>query len=137
MAHDALLWRTACLRHALYHIDFPSIHFRRHDSNASSSQNPRISAAECKAIRNTIEIYTDCIQRMQSLDLGEEEQKLLTRLLVWLEKRRALYESPSLFKWIALIRYLKYYKQLRTYIKELNAIIYSHAGGQHEGRKEH
>ena len=136
-AHDALLWRTACLRHALYRIDYASIRFRRHNSNASSSGHGRISAAEYMEIRKGIDMYIDCVTKMQALDLPQKEQRLLADLRVWLDKRNALYRKPSPFRLIGLLRYLRFYKQFRVYVKEVNAILYRSEGGKYESRKVH
>lgn len=123
-AHDALLWRTSFLKGALYHIDYASILFRRHSSNASSNKNGRISRAERDVQQKTVYMYRDCLAKLQTLPMTKENEAVLAKVSAWNEKRIALYEKPSLWKWIGLCINVGYYPSVKAYIKDVNAFLF-------------
>lgn len=123
-AHDALLWQIACLKNQLYRIDYSSILFRRHSSNASSNKNKRISAAERKLQQSILYMYRDCVEKLQTLSLSKQSAAVLAKVSKWNEKRIALYEKPSIWKWIALCVKIGHYRSIKSYLKDLNAILY-------------
>ena len=123
-AHDAILWRSAALKGTLYHIDYSSILFRRHSSNASSNQNKRISEAERNLQKDVLYMYRDCLAKLKTLSMSEENASVFAKVSKWNEERIALYDKPSIWKWIALSRRILYYPSLKAYLKDLNAILY-------------
>ena len=123
-AHDAILWRTAALKGTLYRIDYSSILFRRHSSNASSNQNGRISAAERNSQKKILSMYRDCIEALRALPLSKKSAATLDKVSKWNEKRIALYENPSIWKWIALCVNVGYYQSIKSYLKDLNSLLY-------------
>lgn len=123
-AHDAIFWYTAALKGTLYRIDYSSILFRRHSSNASSNKNKRISAAERKLQQSILYMYRDCVEKLQTLSLSKQSAAVLAKVSKWNEKRIALYEKPSIWKWIALCVKIGHYRSIKSYLKDLNAILY-------------
>ena len=123
-AHDATLWRTTALKGTLYRIDYSSILFRRHSSNASSNQNRRISAAERNSTQKILYLYRDCIETLKTLSLSTKNATTLAKASKWNEKRIALYEKPSIWKWIGLCVNVSYYPSIKSYLKDLNALLY-------------
>ena len=123
-AHDATLWRTTALKGTLYRIDYSSILFRRHSSNASSNQNRRISAAERNSTQKILYLYRDCIETLKTLSLSTKNATTLAKASKWNEKRIALYEKPSIWKWIGLCVNVSYYPSIKSYLKDLNSLFY-------------
>lgn len=123
-AHDAIFWYTAALKGTLYRIDYSSILFRRHSSNASSNKNKRISAAERKLQQSILYMYRDCVEKLQTLSLSKQSAAVLAKVSKWNEKRIALYEKPSIWKWIGLCVNISYYPWIKAYLKDLNALLY-------------
>lgn len=123
-AHDALLWRIGALKGSLFRIDYTSILFRRHSSNASSNANKRISADERRKEYKILLMYAECIEKLTNLSLNEPEQKLLQKIKTWIKRRIELYEHPSLIKWILLFSDFSIYQNLKNYIKDLNAVLF-------------
>lgn len=123
-AHDATFWRTTALKGTLYRIDYSSILFRRHSSNASSNQNRRISAAERNSEQKVLYLYRDCIETLKTLPLSTKNVATLAKVSKWNEKRIALYEKPTIWKWIGLCVNISYYPWIKAYLKDLNAVLY-------------
>ena len=123
-AHDAILWRITALKGTLYRIDYSSILFRRHSSNASSNKNRRISAAERTSEQKVLYLYRDCIEALRALPLSTKSAATLAKVSKWNEKRIALYEKPSIWKWIALCVNVGYYPWFKAYLKDLNSLFY-------------
>ena len=123
-AHDAMLWRIACLKNRLYAMDYSTIQFRRHDNNASSNKNKRLSKHEKDLEKDVISMYKQCLERLRALDLADKEKEIINKVEEWLDKRFDLYTNPSIWKWIKLVKYYSFYRGLKHYLKDLNAVLY-------------
>ncbi len=131
-AHDALLWRIAVVKKALYHIDYASILFRRHSSNASSNKNKRISKEERDEEYKVLLMHNECIEKLNGLSLNQPQQKLLQKIKKWIERRIELYEKPSFIRWVFLFFTLPFYRTFKYYCKDLNAVLFKEKSNKEE-----
>lgn len=113
-AHDAILWRNACIEHSLYIINLPLIRFRRHGDNATSvikaDRKNRIEAVD-----EYLWFHCNLKDKAQSSDA-----KVIEKGIQWLEKRKKMLVHRNVFLWPAMfIQYRRYYMSLRGCIGDL------------------
>ena len=104
-AHDAILWRWACIKGGLYIFNEKLIDFRRHGDNATSvfkwSNQKRI-----KTINEYMLFYEMALSNISTL----EEKKELERGIKFLELRKKVLQDKNIPAWIRLMLfYRKYY----------------------------
>lgn len=124
-AHDGLMWRIACLQKKLYHIDYISIQFRRHSSNASSHKYKTISKERALSEKKTNDVYLKCFQNIASSIIVEEnERKLLEKIVAYFEARKKYYAEPSIGKFLRMTRFIQCYRKRISFFKDLAILVY-------------
>ena len=115
LAHDAMLWRWACIKGGLYLVNEELIDFRRHGDNSTSSfkwnNQQRI---------NTINEYMFFHEVALSEVKVLEEKKELENGIKFLQLRNRVLQDKNIPAWIRLMLfYRKYYFTRRGCLADL------------------
>lgn len=103
-AHDAILWRFACMRGGLYRLNEELIDFRRHGDNATSSfvwtRQNRI---------DPIDGYLWFHREALEICAGDDQQ-MIRRIITFLTIRKEVLQDRWIWKWfILLFKYRAFY----------------------------
>lgn len=123
--HDAFLWRTAALLDGLYHVDFISILYRRHNYTATGHEKRTISYK-----LNTLNHYSKVIE--SALDFLEEEKVLLQKEKAdvvrkcnrWCTLRIDFLTHRRIISGVKLLNYIDCYYFKKTFIFDFIAVIF-------------
>lgn len=113
--HDSLLWAIAGVSHHIFYLDFPSIDFRREDTNASAS-----IAHDVRYKKNAIR-QERIINRwyLNSEYLNLEDAKIVREDDKWNDYRYELLFNHNLFYWFVLAKYRRFYKSTKQYFGDM------------------
>ena len=123
-AHDGLMWRIACLRRKLYHIDYVAIKFRRHQNNASSNRYRLLSKERAVLEKKTNKQFLSCFRMIESSRIIEDEHQILRTIIKFLEMREKYYSSPSIRNFLKLGRFIKCYRKPSSIFKDLGILLH-------------
>lgn len=113
--HDSLLWAIAGVSHHIFYLDFPSIEFRREDTNASAS-----IAHDIRYKRSAI-IQERIINRwyLNSEYLDPKDAELVREDDKWNDYRYELLFNHNPIYWFALFKYRHFYKSTKQYLGDV------------------
>lgn len=118
-AHDAILWRYACMDDALGLLKSSLIDFRRHGDNATSGQM-RNRQIRIETFKDYIYFHEVALARVEN----REEKKILQKGIEFLKKRIRLYQTHNIFIWLELaIFYYQYYLTLKGCLADFIFLI--------------
>ena len=116
LPHDAFLLRNSKLDGSLYHVNCNLIQHRMHGKNAGTP-------TKITQQKDDLSYYFDVLHllslRAREENLSNKEYNVLNKANTWLEMRKTLYSSKSLFDFVKLARFINFYPHLKTYIKEI------------------
>lgn len=103
-AHDAILWRFACMRGGLYRLNKELIDFRRHGDNATSSfvwtRQNRIDP-----IDGYLWFHREALKVCSN-----DDQKTIRSIMTFLTIRKEVLQDRRIWKWFTLLfKYREFY----------------------------
>ena len=114
IAHDAILWRYAQMRHGLGILGLPLVHFRRHGDNATS----RIHKSRDSEML-TLKSYLSFVDRALQETRDEKERQILCREKSFYEMRIQMYEANEFRKLPGLlVKHRQDYLTLRGWLAD-------------------
>lgn len=121
--HDSLLWKIAYLRETLYSYNYYGIIWRRHETNATNKVKKQFSTENIKIHYEIILLYNKCFKALSQLpNITENNTKKIKDVIIMLDLRKVLYEKKTLFAFLKLMKYKKYYASRKAYWLDLLAI---------------
>ena len=122
LAHDEVIWAVGIVSKSLFIVNESLIHFRRHASNNSPSNEkktkPRLSRLECDYIK-----ISNILKNKDQLKITKDSIDYLECLKVFSGKRTRAMNSHSLIQGLRLLRSLQYYGNPKSWIGDMIAIL--------------
>ena len=114
-AHDAILWRWACIYDGLFILNEPLIEFRRHGDNSTSNVK-KSKLSRLNDIRCYEHYYEIAINNVKN----EKDRNILLKGVKFLKLREQLLENGRFSDWLVLLLfYRKYYYTLKGCFADL------------------
>lgn len=117
-AHDCLLWGMAVLSGTAYLYNKDTIHFRRHDTNASSRVAHK-NENRVMSLKREIQISKKMLSFANEGNFNENIQKLLKKQNDLYQKRLLAIEDRNLLGIVRLLPSLKYYSRNRYWFTDI------------------
>lgn len=126
MPHDSLLWRMAMFSDSLYAYDKKLISQRKHNDSAftieaNKSRNKNAKIEEIKYTKDVISSI-ECYIKMNNYETPKKIL-ILENAKMWITSRQNFFENRKIREWIYLIKYFKYYPNLKKYFLDLYVVI--------------
>ena len=124
--HDAILWRWAIVKNALYMVETPLIKYRRHSNNATIS-NKKIALSsrieELNYLRHQTKFFLE-MNKLREVNIPSNSKKVLLNDLRAIDERIKALQSRSLVRLLYFqIRNLNHYTTIRNMISDIIIII--------------
>lgn len=114
-SHDAFLWIYSNIYNSLYIFDYPTIKYRRHNSNASSFKENLLE--NYKTYNYMILKLKKLLEKEQIIDDKEYKKSILNKGLKWCNYNIKMLEINKLLLWCKIIPYYKFYRSIRSMFK--------------------
>jgi len=118
--HDAFLWRTAAMLDGLYIYNSPTIHYRRHETNATGHE---VKTIQTKLV--SMDYYLKAIQSMkkfiedEKVINPEEKMTVVKTLNEWAKLRKDFLKNGKTNTWFKLLKYRECFWSKKTMLADL------------------
>lgn len=117
-AHDAILWRVAAVKNGIRKINNDLHYWRIHQDSTFAVLTKE--TRNRKDRRDSLDLLTNYLIAVKDIkDKKDGWEEILDANLVWLEKRKKLYDKRSIKTAISLIKDISRYRDMRQYMIDL------------------
>lgn len=121
LAHDEVIWAIGLVSESLFILNKPLMHFRRHGSNNSPSNEKtikrRLALAEFEHVK-----LTKLLQNSRVLKINQDIVTYLKKLDTFTKKRIEAFEKRSILAGLCLLKFNKQVGSLRLWLVDLFTI---------------
>lgn len=110
-AHDLLLYLAGWMSDSTIVCEDTLLYFRRHNESATFISAPMLDKSTRIQWINSNYVVMNKLSKI----FRDENCEYVNTRMNWLKDRKSALEERSLFLWIKLIRYLRYYPTVRTW----------------------
>ncbi|RKJ02233.1 glycosyltransferase [bacterium D16-54] len=120
IAHDSLIWSIGLMRGTLYILNEALMYQVRHEGNNTPS-NEKTCRRRIELIKFRKELSLHLLGNMQ--DILEENKIWIRQYINAAEERLVFLKKGGIISYLALLRYVKYYPKLESWIGDYIAFL--------------
>ena len=120
IAHDSLIWSIGLMRGSLYILNKPLMYQVRHEGNNTPS-NEKTCKRRKELLESRKELSFHLLRNMK--DISEEKKRWIQQYTNAAEERIIFLNRGGIISYLALLKYIKYYPKLVSWIGDLIAFM--------------
>lgn len=120
IAHDSLIWSIGLMKGSLYILNMPLMYQVRHEGNNTPS-NEKTCRRRKELLEFRKELSFHLLRNMQ--DIPEENRRWIRQYINAAEKRLIFLNRGGIITYLSLLRYVKYYPKLISWIGDYIAFM--------------